>query len=631
MDAHEFICSILLGSGKVVPNVDLCPAQSLSLQFAATASAYTTSCPCSFSHSLCAQNCLLCLITHVDHAWLINGSTRTLSGPCGGLRLATCSRWFFQHLMSPIRHSLLTCRLVETATLTVPINVAPPLRDTHSSGHDADTQTRNLSLDAFTQSVPPSSFTQDASASVFTVPCFPAAASAPRSAPNRRTLVIARMAPHLFLREKRSVPPLMCSSRFTDLLGHPPTPGLAEHSQRPPSHLIPSKAHAPTSDAQCQCRPGREHRMRPIILPLRCLMQVPSRWDNIYLLPPAAGDQGLSVPPWREHNPSSATLLAPVTTNHSRSQCLRVCRWSGLPSPNPAGRAPFSTRTATSCITCTASLCSSGIRAQHANTPHKIWRRPAEDAMRSSCKKPVIMLHESRTSSLRTRAARTLPISLNKDTFEPDAAVFAISKASPSKDTRKMAALVVRGLLRRPFKLSHGHVLLSPCPQRCGPKATPRFLFFDAFTLTWCSTKVDFIGGDFNMSAFSTAGDVFADPELAALGNSLLWGLCGLDDSCREYTGFIIMHWRPCEWRVDADGCYKYDNAQLGFGPLEQSAHFPVYLHLRTTILPGPDSITRSAQAQQRRMDRAAGQYERKRLRKHLALQPTSHPSASRT
>ena len=57
--------------------------------------------------------------------------------------------------------------------------------------------------------------------------------------------------------------------------------------------------------------------------------------------------------------------------------------------------------------------------------------------------------------------------------------------------------------------------------------------------------NVDFIGGDFNMSAFSTAGDVFADPELAALGNSLLWGLGGLDDSCREYTGFIIMPQRP--------------------------------------------------------------------------------------
>ena len=37
--------------------------------------------------------------------------------------------------------------------------------------------------------------------------------------------------------------------------------------------------------------------------------------------------------------------------------------------------------------------------------------------------------------------------------------------------------------------------------------------------------NVDFTGGDFNMSAFSTVGDVFSDPEFAAPGNSLLWGL----------------------------------------------------------------------------------------------------------
>ena len=41
---------------------------------------------------------------------------------------------------------------------------------------------------------------------------------------------------------------------------------------------------------------------------------------------------------------------------------------------------------------------------------------------------------------------------LNKDTFEPDAAVFTVSEASSSKDTWEMTALVVRGLLRRPSR-----------------------------------------------------------------------------------------------------------------------------------------------------------------------------------
>ena len=37
--------------------------------------------------------------------------------------------------------------------------------------------------------------------------------------------------------------------------------------------------------------------------------------------------------------------------------------------------------------------------------------------------------------------------------------------------------------------------------------------------------NVDFIGGDFNMSAFCTFGEMFADPEFSAPGNSFLWGL----------------------------------------------------------------------------------------------------------
>ena len=41
---------------------------------------------------------------------------------------------------------------------------------------------------------------------------------------------------------------------------------------------------------------------------------------------------------------------------------------------------------------------------------------------------------------------------------------------------------------------------------------------------------------------------------------------------------------RPCEWRIDGHGCYKYVNAELGFGPRDQTPH----LRLRTTNLPSP-------------------------------------------
>ena len=120
---------------------------------------------------------------------------------------------------------------------------------------------------------------------------------------------------------------------------------------------------------------------------------------------------------------------------------------------------------------------------------------------------------------------------------------------------------------------------------------------------------VDFIESDFNMSAFSTVGDVFSDPEFSAPGNSFLWGLGALQKNPdRECAGFLIMPKRPY--------CYKYDNAALGFGPRDQTAYPPVFLHLRTTNLPGPNSIMRSEHAQQRRIERRHNRHERRKRRR---------------
>ena len=116
--------------------------------------------------------------------------------------------------------------------------------------------------------------------------------------------------------------------------------------------------------------------------------------------------------------------------------------------------------------------------------------------------------------------------------------------------------------------------------------------------------NVDFIGGDFNMSAFSKVGDVFTDEDFSAPGISLLWGLGALEEPSRECAGFLFMPKRPYEWRVHSQGCYKFDNAMLGLGPRDQSAHLPVFLHLRTANLPGLSSIMRGEQAQQRRFER---------------------------
>ena len=58
-------------------------------------------------------------------------------------------------------------------------------------------------------------------------------------------------------------------------------------------------------------------------------------------------------------------------------------------------------------------------------------------------------------------------------------------------------------------------------------------------------------------------------------------------------------------------------------GPRDTTAHLPVFLHLRTTNFPGPDSITRSEQARQRRLERKATKHV-KQSRRRLTLTPAS-------
>ena len=181
-----------------------------------------------------------------------------------------------------------------------------------------------------------------------------------------------------------------------------------------------------------------------------------------------------------------------------------------------------------------------------------------------------------------------------------------------------MVLLIVRGLLRRPslsgtptvtFCSVHIHNVVA----KKRDASTELLQFLHA---KMREQNVDFIGGDFNMSAFSTVSDVFSDPEFSAPGHSCLWGLGALNEQHRECTGFLIMPKRPYEWRVDSHGCYKFDNAVLGLGPRDQSAHLPVFLHLRNTNLPGPSSIMRSEQAQQRRYDRKHNKPERAKKRR---------------
>ena len=142
-----------------------------------------------------------------------------------------------------------------------------------------------------------------------------------------------------------------------------------------------------------------------------------------------------------------------------------------------------------------------------------------------------------------------------------------------------MVLLIVRGLLRRPslsgsptvtFCSAHIHNVVA----KKRDASTDLLQRLHGYMREY---NVDFIGGDFNMSAFSTVGDVFTDEEFSAPGNSLLWGLGALEEPNRECAGFLFMPKRPWEWRVHSHGCYKFDNAVLGLGPRDQSAHLPVF------------------------------------------------------
>ena len=73
----------------------------------------------------------------------------------------------------------------------------------------------------------------------------------------------------------------------------------------------------------------------------------------------------------------------------------------------------------------------------------------------------------------------------------------------------------------------------------------------------------------------------------------------------------------------------KFDNATLGLGPRDQSAHLPVFLHLRTINLPGPSSIVRSEQEQQRRFERRHNKREPYAETTYLIATPVRQGHAS--
>ena len=116
-----------------------------------------------------------------------------------------------------------------------------------------------------------------------------------------------------------------------------------------------------------------------------------------------------------------------------------------------------------------------------------------------------------------------LAILLNEDTFEPDPIVLTFKDHSTSKGTWGMVLLIVRALLRRPSLTGSPTVTLCSVHIHnvVAKKRDVSTDLLQRFHGYMWEYNVDYIGGDFNMSEFSTVGDVFTD-EVSAPGNSLL-------------------------------------------------------------------------------------------------------------
>ena len=160
--------------------------------------------------------------------------------------------------------------------------------------------------------------------------------------------------------------------------------------------------------------------------------------------------------------------------------------------------------------------------------------------MRLFFRKPVIMSPHISDQFMAYTGNTDLAILLNKDTFEPDPIVLTFKADSTSKGTWGMVLLIVRGLLRRP-SLS-GSPTVTFCSVHIHNVVAKKR---DASTeLLQClhakmrEHNVDFIGGDFNMSAFSTVSDVFTDPEFSAPGQ---FTVCG--DLVHWRSRIVNVHW----------------------------------------------------------------------------------------
>ena len=288
--------------------------------------------------------------------------------------------------------------------------------------------------------------------------------------------------------------------------------------------------------------------------------------------------------------------------------------WSKLAKPNLTGLDALTQLTATSCNINTVSPFFSGIQARRAETPPISLRRLVEGSMRVFFKRPVIMSRTSPISSLRILVTRTSPSCSTRTPSSPTL-WFSHSRKTPQAKVRGVWSYSSFEACfddpRFPWhQRSHfaQYTFIRSLPRN----VTLPLIYFSGFTGTWNSTTLTSSG------ATSTR---VPSPQLETCSRiqsfqHLANRFCG--DLVRWRSRIVsALGFSSCQsvHMNGSHGCYKFDNTALGFGPRGQTAHLPVFLHLRTTNLPIPNSIRRSEQAQQR-FERRHNKHERMRRRR---------------
>ena len=148
---------------------------------------------------------------------------------------------------------------------------------------------------------------------------------------------------------------------------------------------------------------------------------------------------------------------------------------------------------------------------------HSLFPLPMVSIMQLFFREQVIMFRTSQISSWRTLATRT---SLSCPTRTPLSLTPQFSHSRPTlraKGTWGMVLFIVRGLLGRP-SLS-GSPTVTFCSVHIHNVVAKKRDASTGLLQRLCGYmrehNVDFIGGNFHMSAFSTVGDVFTDDEFS--------------------------------------------------------------------------------------------------------------------